>query len=561
MSAMTTAAIIRCPELPSSGLAQSMHDPTKPLSHEDIISSPAVTGDDEGLGTSISRGLIADAVKRLHPESLNKIFPKGEGYRSLPSIKVIPTAKTSFWQFGAIHEDEGTTEGHYGVHNNIFLRQLGLTASKDDSDTDDFSSRLWLVHGDQLTARRIRSVKSEQYRAERQYDRRNWMLGISAWFHTQMNLLYTIVRTHWSPVEPDQSTRHCLKTDITAWHRSCTSRDNLKYHQLEPVVLHSFTSRVCALFYAAMRRRGYLDTLECNDAMDIVSARIETLTPGQFYDVVEDVRMAAFIPEAWSDGTDIEYRNMCRMLQEIEAFLTIRHAIKQGDVGILRYMVDPLILFFFGAGQSNYGHEMLFYRWNLSPANTPELQHAILASGLVNWTGLPNSNKPIDLSLEHLNGNAKIEMKCYKNSTHDMDIVFNRVCLSNTWTRLLREKFEGTFGEDQTGKHTVASARLDIFFLARNLFVDGLAERRTIAQEVHTGDAKCFDSEDIRLKGMMVLSAKVDAFNQQNIRHVETPMAPLEVSVDDTGGFVDTGAYVKDNEREGEFVDIDSLDN
>ena len=53
---------------------------------------------------------------------------------------------------------------------------------------------------------------------------------------------------------------------------------------------------------------------------------------------------------------------MCRMLQEIEVFLTTRHAIKHGDIGLLRRMVDPLIVLFLGAGQWNYDHEMLFYR-------------------------------------------------------------------------------------------------------------------------------------------------------------------------------------------------------
>ena len=72
---------------------------------------------------------------------------------------------------------------------------------------------------------------------------------------------------------------------------------------------------------------------------------------------------------------------MCRFLQEIELFLTVRIAVKRGDIGLLRRMVDPLIVAFLGAGQWNYVYDMLFYRWLLSPACTPELQHAILA-----WT-------------------------------------------------------------------------------------------------------------------------------------------------------------------------------
>ena len=104
---------------------------------------------------------------------------------------------------------------------------------------------------------------------------------------------------------------------------------------------------------------------------------------------------------------------------------------------MLRRVVDPLILVF-GAGQHNYGREMLYYRWLLSDANTPELQHAILAAGLVNRPGRVTAHKPIDLSLEHLNAGVKIDMQCYKNSTHDVDRIFHRVGLCNTFTREFR---------------------------------------------------------------------------------------------------------------------------
>jgi hypothetical protein len=32
------------------------------------------------------------------------------------------------------------------------------------------------------------------------------------------------------------------------------------------------------------------------------------------------------------------------MLQEIELFLTVRYAVKHADIGLLRYLVDPLIV-------------------------------------------------------------------------------------------------------------------------------------------------------------------------------------------------------------------------
>jgi hypothetical protein len=119
-------------------------------------------------------------------------------------------------------------------------------------------------------------------------------------------------------------------------------------------------------------------------------------------------------------------------------FLTIHYAIKHRDIGLLRRMVDPLIVLFLGAGQTNYAHEMLYYRWLLcDKVCTPKLQHSILASGLVNWLGREDSHKPIDLGVEHNNGKIKINIKCYQNSTHHRDAIFNRVYLTNTFVSQL----------------------------------------------------------------------------------------------------------------------------
>ncbi len=406
------------------------------------------------------------------------------------------------------------------------------------------------MHGDQLTAHRIRAVKAEQLQAKRSFDRRDWLLGVPAWFHIQMNLLNTIVRTHWMSVQPNKEAHHCLKADITTWNRSYSSRDSVKYHQIEPLILQSFTARIAALFYAAMRRKGHITSLDKIKMMEELPNVIAHLTPDQFIELVEEVRIAAFTLNAW-DGTshaDIEFRTMCRMLQEIELFQTVQHAVKHADIGLLRRLVDPLIIFFFGAGQHNYGNEMLFYRWNLSLVNAPELQHAILASGLVNWLGRKTTHKPIDLGLEHLNGSCKIEMKCYKNSTHDVDLIFNRVCLSNTWIRLLRTKLEDVFGEDISGHHTVADAILDMSFLAHNLFIDGLAEPRN--KEQLAGFTGFFDSRDILREGMNILAEKVGIFNQHHVQRTGIAIIYPSVTADSAGNFADIEEYVANAEND-----------
>jgi len=135
MRAMTTAALVLCPELPPSGLRQSMHNPTIPLKLDNIFNSPAISGMDGGIGLEITRSLISDAIKRIHADGVNRVFTPGS-YPQMPNIDCLKANKTQFWQFGAIFEDEGTIKGTYGVHTSIFIDQLGLRAPEDPNESE-----------------------------------------------------------------------------------------------------------------------------------------------------------------------------------------------------------------------------------------------------------------------------------------------------------------------------------------------------------------------------------------------------------------------------------------
>ena len=414
----TNAAWMVCNEIPTAGLTQDMHNPSHPLDVADVMLSDGIQNCTD-IGAKTSRFFIFEAVRRLHTESVLQIFEKhADQVPAFPVIQTIPPTKTEFWQLAGITANEGTIEGTYAVHDDAFLNQLGFKKGVHPDEDDDFTQRLFLVHGDQLTVCRMRSVQHEQRHARLAYDRRRWLMGVPAWFHIQYNLLLTIVRTHWKPVG-DATEDHCVSSDSTLWNRSQNSRDNVKYHLMEPIIAQGFTSRVVAVFYACLQAKGLLfRRQERHGRKEDLDRAIKALSPDAFLEVVEEVRSLVFTSDAWSSAdADVDFRTMCRYLQEVEMLLTVRRAIKYGDVGMLRRMVDPLIVFFTGAGQTNYSREMLYYRWLLSPANSPELQHAILASGLVNWRGYAGASKPADLALEHLNCACKIDLRNLKNSS------------------------------------------------------------------------------------------------------------------------------------------------
>lgn len=52
MRAVTTASIVMCPQLPASGLNQSMHHPENPLRIDEIFDNLSRQGDDTGVQIS-----------------------------------------------------------------------------------------------------------------------------------------------------------------------------------------------------------------------------------------------------------------------------------------------------------------------------------------------------------------------------------------------------------------------------------------------------------------------------------------------------------------------------
>jgi hypothetical protein len=297
MRNMTTSWVMKCPELPATGLTQDMHDPTVQLDSLHILNSPAVNGGDE-RNPQISIAHIVDAIRRVHSGGLLSIYRDVEQEPpTMPTFKKLATHKTEFWQLAAIYEHEGSLQGTYGVHDAIYLQQFGLSAPENprSGEPDDFSKTLRLVHGDALTADRIRGVKSQQFVAERPYDRRDWLLGIPSWFHIQLNLLYTIIRTHWTADEKMQATRHCIQADGTTWGRTTGDRGNPKYHVLEPLLAQSFTTRVLAMFYAELEVEGLLDTNDSTtyDKPGTIDIAMSRLTPETFEAILERIRTVA----------------------------------------------------------------------------------------------------------------------------------------------------------------------------------------------------------------------------------------------------------------------------
>jgi hypothetical protein len=552
MRNLTTGLLVVSSALPTSGLTQSILRRHVPLDAREMLLRDHFQQDE--ASEALSRYFILNAIGQLHPVVRTSVYGDS-AFPEPPVFDILPAHRTKMFQLGAIFQDEGTLEGTYAVHDEIWKKQFGFRPDEDDSDQKHFTDRLWPVFGDQKTASLLRSVCSMQRRSILDYDRKKWMLGLSAYWHTMQALLTSILKVHYESLDQEGKpvfSRATVQHDANFLQRRGVSPSNVKFHVVEPLLIAGWNARIAAILYRLMQRDGRGLPVESRPSfqstrleqsveqrtMDDVDDMISRLTRSQLEEYVEEIRRLVFTSDAWdgkdargNDLHDREFVSMCRFLQGGEMFLTLRHAVRHGDIGLIDRLVGPLSVWFYGSAQPKYGLEMLHLYWLLSDGvSDPELKHAILASGLVNIVGRGNTFKAIDVALEHVNAMYHIDMKMRKNSTHDVDKTFRKVALASSYTTTLRGTIETAFGRPTNNEHTIKDARRDLFALAMLLLDSGSAWPRS--KEETRSNERMFEASDTVSIGLQGLEEKVLNFNRNFVEPLDLPARRLGVEPD-----------------------------
>src|SRR6266516_341644 len=178
-------------EIPAGGLLQDMLWDGVGLTLKDILTAPGNSYD--RYEHQISSYFIAEAICTTSREETSRLYTKIRKWKSvssqeynvpeMPKIDIPPLEKTQRIVLGPIPSEEGSVSGNISVLENIFLHQLRF------SPDADFSQRLFLIFGDQLTVQRIRSIISLRSEAAQDFDRYRWALPVLALVHLKMNLI------------------------------------------------------------------------------------------------------------------------------------------------------------------------------------------------------------------------------------------------------------------------------------------------------------------------------------------------------------------------------------
>jgi len=530
----TTGKIMCGSCIPNGGLQQQMFHEKVPIHWQDVLEAPGNLYDD--VQEQISTSFIADAIQHAYPDAVQSIFHydhKPE-YPHMPIINVLKPAKTTHMTLEPILEDEDSISSNYSVLENIFVNQLHLNHEV------NFDERLYLVYGDQKTVKLIHGCKRERAEVKSAYDHHGWVLPVPDLWHVRLNFLYMIMRTHFGSKKYSQQ-HSTLYTHMNHLEQRNIPAEKASFHHLEKLVLHSFNTHVVALFLTHISSQK--DIKKAGAAEEY----IQQLTPSQFLQHVENIRIAGFgqkigheanvlcsSPSSESHGkkscwskkqldtaasassqsvqiVDVEFLNHVHFLQLVETYKTLKYIIKFADIGILKHAIAHSCLYFAGADAKNYGPEMLYF-WKLvaTGACDPPLQRAILANGLVNNQGKPDTFFKVDHLNELLNLELKELLQSCGNSTFGIENLFKWSVLTTSYTASLKEKFECVFDESTKNSHTIKSPTADIQALVDLIAHDSIRQQRVRA-------AKWEMPALLQLGYDQLLSGSIDDFNAKYI--------------------------------------------
>jgi len=511
--------------MPANGLRKSMFHKDFTLDENDIFFLPGNMEDEVRHQTQ--RYWIAEAIRYTHNVAIHDVFTDELiGWPQFPHIECLSPQKTIHYSLGPILENEGTIDGTYKVIDKVFTEQLGYNQSI------DFDDILHLVYGDQKTVSLIQAVQKERKKSTDSYDRYDWILPVPGLFHWRTNYI-DMIHDLFSGLEsnPVGSTLYHNKNFMGLFqgHKS-------PFHHKEEVALHAFNARVTALYYEFIP-----PGIRCQYHQEVDNYIRQSGRAG-FLNAVERIRQSIFTcteqcksgpkitastktsakqaKSGYNSSThvddtsaDLEFSAHAKFLQQMEIYKTFKLAIKRADIGMIRRVLARCCVLFHGSSKSKYASLSLYMtRLTQTPAADTELQHAVLANGLVNLHGAEDSGFEMDRLNEFLNLHLKILMSTRRTSSIDVATLFRNTALTASYCTDLKESIEQAFGEHTISAHTAKNVSDDVRNLGFQIYSSGSVRKRK------NGRDSPFQPPDIVTRGYDLLHNGVARFNKQVVQ-------------------------------------------
>ena len=414
---------------------------------------------------------------------------------------------------GHLPYNEATNEGTAQIFESMLQKQFGLK-----EDDPRFTDHLRIVYGDQLTASRMHTYKTErlpQYGDP--YGRAAWLLPVFGLWHLKFNYLKLIWEKHWGGPQNNDD-KSSLWWAHHHWHGKA-SINHTKFHQLESLVIHTWQAKIVAIFIHIWGEgeKGWTEETQAGQKIydrDDIENYIESKTPKEMDRIVRLVmERLSGISLKKSGERPIEERdeiwlNNVKFIRNVTPYLVLKAAIKHADIDMLRHAIDECCILFAGAtNKTNYQRELLYYKWITdSKAANARLQEVVLYNSLINRRGQADSYFEADLSVELLNRDIKGMRDAKPTSTKSDDLLLGRYTLVFRFYEKQREIFRKVLTTKRNAYQKHKSVKDQLYTLAHWMIHSDLAK------ELPKGRISIFEPPDLMTDGITQLPLKIQAF-------------------------------------------------
>lgn len=318
------------------------------------------------------------------------------------------------------------------------------------------------------------------------YERFEWMKPIPGLFHAQMHTLEAIIKAHWgSEAKDGYGVDHCsLRYAAGKMARHFVSPKKQVYSHARTFIKDNLYGRIMAEFVNHLSNiTEYQSQLPLHATADDIRVVIENLSTQKLKKLIEAT--ATSIKNLDECGPDNERLANLLFIRDAELYLLLSHGIKYGDIGLIRWAVDYLILMFHGVKKPLYA-KLFLYLKHLIDSNhvAPEARRLIVASLLVNPSGIKDGFYALDLANEFHNRDIKdVWVDRHSSSITSVQSLATFCTLNTIFIKPVRQIFHHLWGRNLSGKHTEAArAKLleNIARCFRNTMKPNLLRRRKL---------------------------------------------------------------------------------
>lgn len=286
------------------------------------------------------------------PEFELKLYNQRHDPALLPPLPVnsLPTGqdhRTLQYLLGTINIAEASYEDNYRLVSEWFS-QLGWDTTVKRMEVTLKKVVAWI--GDQLTMSRLRGLFNFHAEDENSFERLDFSIFVFGWLHCQMAFANSLHKQYLG-TDLGRGLKHAFNLlERKGLHKVQTKGPF--YHDLDECLhhvaeahIHEDWLKIGGVEKLSDLRQHTPEQLK-QAAKVLVQKRASNEALNKINDTLEDHR-------------DEQLYQIIMWNRDVLQYITLNHAVKQGDVGLMEKMLPHLFLRFVGGGNGNYAVEVL----------------------------------------------------------------------------------------------------------------------------------------------------------------------------------------------------------